>query len=258
MTSDIPALRREDWEPRGRRARTRPEQAADEIAALAAELEPGARLGTKDELRVRCGVSVGTFNEALRLVQGRGIVRVKSGPGGGLFVDHQSPMVRLGNSMLAVDQDAASVADAIRLRDAIDPLLVEDALKHGSAKDVDAMRLELANMKAAAENRDGTAFIRANWALHARIAEVSPSPILRPLYLNLLDLIESHLLSVQPTDEQPLPEYLQDRYELHAALVDAIATGDVKALDIIAEHNTAPKLVDRVSPPRDARKPGGS
>src|SRR2546430_9196320 len=110
MTSDIPALRREDWEPRRWRQLSRPEQAAEEIATLAANLEPGARLGTKDEIRAHCGVSVGTFNEALRLAQQRGIVRVKSGPGGGLFADRQSPLVRLGNSMLAVDQDAASVA----------------------------------------------------------------------------------------------------------------------------------------------------
>lgn len=238
MTSDIPALRREDWEPRRWRNLSRPERAAEEIATLAGALEPGARLGTKDEIRAHCGVSVGTFNEALRLAQQRGIVRVKSGPGGGLFVDHQSPLVRLGNSMLAVDQDAASVADAIRLRDAIDPLLVEDALKHASVKDIAAMRAELRKMSSAADACDGTAFLRANWALHARIAEVSPSPILRPLYLSLLEIAESHLLSVRPAEEQPLPEYIQQRYELHAALVDAIADGDAHALDLIAEHNT--------------------
>ncbi|MEU5852890.1 FadR/GntR family transcriptional regulator [Saccharopolyspora shandongensis] len=238
MTSDIPALRREDWEPRRWHNLTRPERATEEIAALAAGLEPGARLGTKDEIRAHCGVSVGTFNEALRLAQQRGIVRVKSGPGGGLFVDHQSPMVRLGNSMLAIDQDAASVADAIRLRDAIDPLLVEDALSHASAKDIAEMRVELRRMRAAADDSDGTAFLRADWALHARIAEVCPSPILRPLYLSLLEMAESHLLAVEPTGDQPLPEYLRERYDLHAALVDAIAAGDVKALDIIADHDT--------------------
>jgi len=46
-----------------------PEQAAEQLAGLAAGAEPGTRLGTKDELRALCGVSVGTFNEALRLVQ---------------------------------------------------------------------------------------------------------------------------------------------------------------------------------------------
>ena len=239
MTSEIPALRGADWEPRSRRNQTRPARAAEEIAALAAKLEPGGRLGTKDELRAHCGVAVGTFNEALRLAQQRGIVRVRSGPGGGVFADRQSPMVRLGNSMLSLDDDAASVADAIRLRNAIDPLLVQDALEHATAAQIMLMRRELRTMKTAADGCDGTEFIRANWALHAHIADMSPSPMLRSLYLSLLEIAESHLLSVQPTDDQPLAEFIRSRYDLHAALVDAIAARDRKALRLIAEHNLA-------------------
>ncbi|HEY3718019.1 MAG TPA: FCD domain-containing protein [Jatrophihabitantaceae bacterium] len=49
---------------------------------------PGSRLGSKDDLRVRCGVSVGTFDEAVRLVQARGLVAMRPGPGGGLFQAH--------------------------------------------------------------------------------------------------------------------------------------------------------------------------
>lgn len=242
MVADAPALRRADWEPRpaGRSsAQTRPERAAERIAALAAAAEPGDRLGTKDELRAECGVSVGTFNEALRLAQARGVVTVRPGPGGGLFASRQSPMVRLGNSVLALDEDTASVADAIRLRDALDPLLVEDALQHASRLDITAMRVELQQMHAAAEELDGTAFIHANWALHARIAAISPNAMLRSFYTSLLDLIESHVLSVQPVDGQPLPDYIRSRYELHAALVEAITEKDSdRALELIHEHNT--------------------
>ncbi|MFY9672109.1 MAG: hypothetical protein WAK44_29540, partial [Trebonia sp.] len=61
------AFRRSDWEhPAGR---SRAEQAADHVAGLAAAAPPGTRLGTKEDVRARCGVSVGTFNEALRLLQ---------------------------------------------------------------------------------------------------------------------------------------------------------------------------------------------
>jgi len=241
MTVDPPALRRAEWERAAERDQTlsRPERAAEELAALAAGLEPGERLGSKDMLRHHCGVSVGTFNEALRLVQSRGVVTVRPGPGGGLFASRQSPMVRLGNSMLALDEDATSVADAVRLRDALDPLLVEDALRHASPRHIRAMRVELEHMAAAADSLDGTAFVHANWALHARIAEVSPSAVVRSLYLSLLDIIESHTLSVRADDEHALPEYIRSRYELHAALVDAIADGDAQAaLDLIHEHNT--------------------
>ncbi|WP_280438343.1 FadR/GntR family transcriptional regulator, partial [Nocardia carnea] len=198
----------------------------------------GDRLGTKEELRNRCGVSVGTFNEALRLAQTRGVVTVRPGPGGGLFASRQSPMVRLGNSVLALDEDAASVAEAVRIRNALDPLLVEDALRHASADDVQAMRREQDRMRIAATELDGTAFIRANWALHARIAESSPHAMLRSFYLSLLEIIESHTLSATTPADEPLPEYIESRYDLHARLVDAIADRDrAKAAELIREHN---------------------
>jgi DNA-binding FadR family transcriptional regulator len=246
MSIDPRALRRADWERRSGRAQTRPARAAEQLAEMAVASRPGDRLGTKDELRATCGVSVGTFNEALRMVQARGLVTVRSGPGGGLFASRQSPMVRLGNSMLALDDDAASVAEAFRLRYALDPLIVEDALQHSSAHDVAALRAELDQMKVAAAAGDGTAFIRANWSLHARIAEISPSAVLRSFYLNLLEITDSHLLAVQPVDDQPLDDYIQSRYELHVALVDAIAAHDQSALDLIRTHNADSPQVGKV------------
>ena len=239
MTTDPPALRREDWErPRFDRHQTRPEQAAEYLAAVAASAEPGDRLGTKEELRDGCGVAVGTFNEALRMVQARGLITVRPGPGGGLFASHQSLMVRLGNSMLTVEENATSVAEAVRLREALDPLLVEDALQYASNRDIAALRDQLDQMKVAVGNVDGTAFARADRNLYARIAHISPSAILRSLYPMLLDLIESHMLSVRLIDDEHLPEDIAAHYEHHATLVDAIADRDLRALDLIREHNT--------------------
>lgn len=259
IVAEGPALRRADWEPRtvpGGTPSTRPERAAEQLAAVAAGAEPGERLGTKEELRASCGVSVGTFNEALRLVQARGVVTVRPGRVGGVFASRQSPLVRLGNSVLALDKAATSVADAVRLRDALDPLLVEDALRHASAEDVTAMRHELERMSQAVADLDGTAFIHANWALHARIAGVSPNAMLQSFYLSLLEIIESHTLSVQPVDEQPLPEYISSRYELHAALIAAIADRDAtRALTLIREHNltlTSPQRIEDLPVPADA------
>lgn len=246
MSTDPPALRRADWEHRPSRGRTRPEQAADLLAAKAMSLQPGERLGTKDELRAACGVSVGTFNEALRMVQARGLVTVRSGPGGGLFASRQSPMVRLGNSMLALGDEAASVADAFRLRHALDPLLVEDALEHASAHDIAALRAELEQMKVAAGDGDSAGFVRANWALHARIADISPSAMLRSFYLNLLEITESHLLAVMPEDG-PLRDYVHSRYELHVDLIDAIGAHDRRALDVLQEHNAGGPTIDEIA-----------
>ncbi|NUR84801.1 MAG: FadR family transcriptional regulator [Nonomuraea sp.] len=218
---------------------SRAEMAADQIAALAARAEPGARLGTKEELRARCGVSVGTFNETLRLLQARGMVTVRPGPGGGLFAAEQTPMVRLGHSMLALDAQVSDVAEAARIRDALDPLLIEDALWHASPADLAGLRTRVVEMESALRAEDPTAFIRANWGLHAAIAAISPNSLLRSLYTNLLDLIESHTLSVQPDGEVPLMSHVSERYALHAALVEALDRRDRdEAMRLIHLHNT--------------------
>ena len=243
MAADAPQLRPGRWRHvQADHNQSRLEQAAALLADMAVTAEPGERLGTKDELRSACGVSAGTFNEGLRIVQARGLVTVRSGPGGGVFARQQSAIVRLGNSMLALDDDAASVEEAVRMRNALDPLLVEDALVHVSAHGVAGLRLALQHMQIAADHGDDTAFVRANWALHARIAEITPNAMLRSIYLNLLEIIESHLLIVQPYADEPLHEYVRARYELHAALVESIASRDPLALDLIRQHNTTARV----------------
>lgn len=242
---DEPALRRSEWRlavgPTKRRPpTTRSEMAAQEIAAIIKAVGPGGRLGTKDELRVQCGVSVGTLNEALRLLQARGLVTVRSGPGGGLFACEPDPMVRLGNLMLALDSHRSSVADAVRVRNTLDVLLIEDAVWHAGPADIAALRDRLADMAAAADGGDGIGFLHGNCALHARIAAISPNEILSSIYVGLLEVIEGHTLAVLPAAEQPLPEFLLERYRLHARLVDAIAVQDpAGALRLIAQHNAA-------------------
>jgi DNA-binding FadR family transcriptional regulator len=243
------AWQRGDWEratagrAEGGTRQTRTELAAARLGAIAAAAVPGDRLGSKDELRGQCGVSVGTFNEAIRLLQARKLVTVRPGPGGGLFAAEPSPMVRLGNSVLALDAEETSVADAVRIREALDPLIIEDALWHASPADLADLRARVRRMREAADELDPIGFIRANWGLHARIAAVSPNVMLRSLYTSLLDLIESHTLSVLPVSEQPLLEYVAQRYQLHTRLVEAIADRDrALALHLIDEHNTTDLL----------------
>ncbi|MEI5099398.1 FCD domain-containing protein [Streptomyces sp. PmtG] len=210
-----PALRRGDWE---RAAASRAEVAAERVAAMVAAAEPGERLGTKEELRAACAVSVGTFNETLRLLQSRGLVTVRPGPGGGLFAAEQSPMRRLGNSVLALDAhqpDGARAEEARRIRDALGPLLVEDALWHASPADVAALRRELKALAEAARTSDPAAFAAADHRLRTRLAAISPNTLLRSLYATLLPLTDP-----DPTDQ------LQNRYQRHAALIDALETRD--------------------------------
>jgi DNA-binding FadR family transcriptional regulator len=263
---DPPALRPQDWrrpalpEARSGPRLSRGESTAAQLIALAEAAVPGDRLGSKEELRARCAVSVGTFNEALRIAQSRGVVSVRPGPGGGVFAAAQSPMVRLGNSVLALDGDQTSVAEAVRIRDVLDALLIEDALWHASPADIAEMREILADMASAVERVDPIGFVHANWSLHARIAAVSPHAMLRSLYVNLLDQIESHTLAVLPYGEGPFLEYMTERHVLHASIIDAIENHDrERALALTARHNTSnPTQATRNHLPERSRGSSGT
>jgi DNA-binding FadR family transcriptional regulator len=140
--------------------------------------------------------------------------------------------------MLALDSDQASVTDAVRIRNALDSLLIKDAVWHATAADISALRSGLADMAGAAKGGDGIAFLHANCSLHARIAAISPNAMLSSIYVGLLDVIEAHTMAVLPVAEQPLPEVLLERYRVHAQLVDAIAVQDhAAALRVLIQHN---------------------
>lgn len=243
---DAPALRRRDWrrrEPTDVRSEarvSRGEAVAAQLITMAEAAASGDRLGSKEDLRARCEVAVGTFNEALRIAQSRGVVWVRPGPGGGVFAAAQSPMVRLGNSVLALSGDRTSVAEAVRIRDALDVLLIEDALWRAAPADIAQMRDVLADMSRAVRHHDRTGFGYAHWSLHARIAAVSRHPMLRSMYINLLDLIESHTLAA-PAASELSPGCLADRLARHTAVVDALDRRERdQALSLIAHHDSLP------------------
>lgn len=217
---------------------SRAEVAASRLAAVAAKATPGERLGTKEEVRSSVDVSLGTFNETLRLLQTRGIVTVRPGPGGGVFVAEQSPMVKLGNALLGISINRSVVTEAVRIRNALEPLIVEDACQLASDDDVAAMRAQIDAMRRAVDDEDGLQFLHANWELHSRIARTGRSEMLASLYRSLLDLESEHTVSIQSSDHGALTRFHQERLQVHADLVEAIAARDAaRALDVVEEHN---------------------
>src|SRR3954449_7086051 len=87
-----------------------------EAEILGGRLAPGERIGTKDALRQRFGVAVATVNEAVRLLETRGLIEARPGPGGGGFVAASSVRagLRRGGPAGAVLGAAASVGAARR------------------------------------------------------------------------------------------------------------------------------------------------
>lgn len=213
---------------------TRAEALADLIdkRIRSSGLTPGTLVGTMEQIRLESGVARATVSEAIRLLRDRGVLKIRPGRGGGLFVADQGPAVRMRHTLLTVRDTPGSVADAIELRNHLEDLICLAAARHRGERDIGELRGCLAEM-AAAPGWDG--FVRANWALHERIAALCPNEMARAVYVATLgQLARPHLSN--DSDEA----YREQRMQVHADLVDAIAAGDEEAVRAtVARHNTS-------------------
>jgi DNA-binding FadR family transcriptional regulator len=204
-----------------------------EAQILGGGLAPGERLGTKDDLRQRFGVAVATVNEAVRLLEMRGLIEARPGPGGGVFVANSSVRVALKRSGMQATWGAARFADCLAVRNGIEALVCRDAATHRTPEDVAALRRIVDAMEACAAT-DANAYFELNWALHRRIARGCRNAPLHSIYLTLLDFLEDGL---RPGDLREFHPELD--VAIHREIVDAIEDGPGPRLDTAVERHVA-------------------
>src|SRR3982074_2929687 len=110
----------------------------DDISA--GVLSTGDRLGTKEDLRVHFNVAVATVNEAIKLLESRGLVEARSGPGGGVFVASPSARMRQGPLMRGFQRADSASADYHEVRGALEPLICRQAARHHNPEDIRTLR----------------------------------------------------------------------------------------------------------------------
>jgi len=215
-------------QPRPEPARPRAELAADRIAAAAHQAPAGTRLGSREDLRVLCGVSVGTLHEALRLLQATGEITVRPGPGGGVFAGERSALSGMLRGARDHVSDRRDFTQAARVLNALAPLVVEDAVASAGAAGARELQDRLAVLEAA-RGEDLRSFVRASLEVFATIVSLVPQSILPVMVASLLHRQIATLQDVVG----PIDPDWRDLVEQHAAavsrLVGAIVARDVDA-----------------------------
>ncbi|ALG89430.1 MULTISPECIES: FadR/GntR family transcriptional regulator [Actibacterium] len=142
-------------------------------------LKSGDRLPGEAELIERFGMSKGTIREATRILEAQGLVRTRSGPGGGTFVhEMSSDRARALLSSYFYFRDL-SLADIYQVRRALEPEVA--ASLAGKLSDSQLQQLEdimagyNAPARTAEEEREQHI---ASLSFHATLAEMSDNPLL--------------------------------------------------------------------------------
>src|SRR3954453_23773308 len=129
--------------------RTRAEQlaAALDERIRSGGLAAGEPVGTLESLRAESGIAYAPASAAVRLLRARGVLEIRPGRGGGLFVADRGPVVRLRHTLLSVAEEPGTVADAIELRDHLEVLIDVGAAQHRTKRDVSDLRRLLQQMR---------------------------------------------------------------------------------------------------------------
>jgi DNA-binding MarR family transcriptional regulator len=158
--------------------------------------------------------------------------------------------VAIGPQLLSLSTDAVLTADAIVVRDALEPLMLADAVRYARPDDVGELRRLLSVMTRRLDSP--VEFLRADWALHRRIAQISPNEVLRQVYLSLVATLEDNVDAIVP--DKSHPDYLQRRLQLHADIVEAIADSDAAAVAELVDRHRLTTAVDAAQATRGGVK----
>ncbi|SFI37595.1 FadR/GntR family transcriptional regulator [Albimonas pacifica] len=179
MTSSSAPSRRPPARRRAaERGLSRPQAIAETLKDWIVEqaLAPGDRLPQEAQLISILGASKGTVREALRVLETQGLIRTRTGPGGGAFItpvsgDHAALL--LANLFYF---ERPELADLLALRRALMPVLAADLAATTAPADVDALA-EAAGPVLAAVRPD----VRraAGLAFDEALAAASANPLMR-------------------------------------------------------------------------------
>lgn len=191
----------------------------------------GAKLPAERELGAQFGVSRGVIREAIKILNGMGLV--ESRQGSGVYVlDDPVPAITRALTM-SLRRESRMVHQLFEIRSALESLAVSLAVRNHTAADLVRIRSFLQADGASAE---GEVLLEElaikDSSFHAAIAQSADNPYLVVLIQTVGDLLTSTF---------PVSEVVRDQMMLaqntHASILDAIeARDDERAVRLMREH----------------------
>lgn len=206
-------------------ATTRAQVAADHLAAQIETMQEGERLGTRKELSARLGIAGATLVEAIRLLQERGLVTLRPGAKGGIFVAKPDPLTQLGRSLGPLRHQPHHIEGALEVHESLRSLAALNAVRQRTENDVARLRQQILLLEEAMT--DPATFSAALRQLDRTISEIGTNQILQTVYQSVLAYVEANdgpaTTAVGSISER------RRLLRLHRQLLDAIAKQDEAA-----------------------------
>jgi DNA-binding FadR family transcriptional regulator len=183
-----------------------------EKAIIDGSLKPGDRLPSEMKLKNMLATSRGTVREALRVLEQKGLIDIKTGVEGGAVVKAESTETISENLDLLIRRQKVSFDHLAEFRHQIEGIVAALAAERATKTDIENLRglLGQAEELLAGGLSNWNALIRVDIQLHIALAQIARNPI----FVAVLEMVHKNILGssprFSPKDEHLLEEACSD------------------------------------------------
>jgi DNA-binding FadR family transcriptional regulator len=222
-----------------RRTPKQSELIARDLAAyiVSANLPPGTPLPPEREMVQTLGVGRTTLREALRLLETRGMLTIRSGPSGGPLVRRPEPSDLSEALSLILQFDKADLSVVMEARCTLEPAAARMAAARISDAELDDLRSK--NQSIIENAHDFETFFLLNREFHRLIAQASGNLVVSLFVESIMSIADLRGPSVA-RERRETDKVIEQRARGHDAVLAALAKRDPDS----AEAAMASHLVD--------------
>ncbi len=204
-------------------------------AIMSGNLKAGSLLPAERELKEQFSISRGTLREALRVLEQKGLIEIRTGVTGGSMVREINSDNLSENLGLLIRNGAVSLKDLAEFREEVEGGVTSLAAQRAGESDVALLKALLVEAEGyLKKGRSGwDAFIRTDEQLHLALARMSGNvlflTVLQSLYVN----IHTYYVKYLPRNKALLQENLDDLN----AIVAAVTSGDSGEARAVAQSH---------------------
>ena len=202
-------------------------------AILQGRLQAGSRLPSERELTEIFRTSRGTLREALRVLEQKGLITIKTGVKGGSLVNALTTEQVSESLALLIRSQRVSLRNLAEFREGVEGMVAGLAVQRAGKEDIRRLKRLLKQAKAYLEGRapDWDAFIRTDNQIHMALAQIARNPIYESVLRTVYDNIHRWFDRFLPREEGILREIYADLSEI----VKAVEAGEAAKASLLVQ-----------------------
>jgi len=204
-------------------------------AILQGRLKPGNKLPAERELIYTFKTSRGTLREALRVLEQKGVITMKTGVSGGAFVNVLTTHQVSESLDLLIRYQKLSLRDLAEFREGVEGIVAGLAAERAKSVDIQYLNRLLAEAKTHLERRIShwDEFIQVDNQLHLTLAHTAGNPVYESVLKAVYQNIKLYFVQFLPKEEGLLRENYQDLVEI----VEAVKSGQAAKANLLVQNH---------------------